>query len=107
MRFWKLEYNSRPRHLFDDGHDVSLRVEREKASFDVLERNAPLSPWNAPRNRSQGEEFYRIPPEDPICAAHGNGLPDTGHIENIVPLFCRIQDSPPPAVRFESRAAGN
>ena len=72
----------------------------------MLERNIPLSPRDASRNRSQGEEPDRIHPEDPIRAAHDGGPSDAGHIaENRGPHFDKIQYFPSPAVRLESLAA--
>ena len=102
----KSEYDSRPSHLLDNGHDVSLWVERENTRFKTLKRNIPLSLRNASRHRSQGEEFDRITPEDPIRATHDGGVSDAEHVaENLDLLFERIQCCPPPAVRFEGRVA--
>ena len=99
-------YNSRPRHHFDDGHDISLRVEREGVGFKMLERNIPLSHRDTSRNRSQGEEFDRIRPEDPIRVTYEGGLFDSVYVvERRGPFFDRIRGFPPPAVRFESLAA--
>ena len=109
LRFWKHKYNLRELSLFNyllnDGHYVGLRVECERSGFKALEKNIPLFPRDTSRSRSQGEEFDRILPGEPIRATHSDGLVHDGERESFVVRFSRVQGFPPLAVHPESRAA--
>ena len=54
-----------------------------------------------PKVKNLTESLKRIP----YVPAHDGGLLDAGHVDDSVPLFCRIQCFPSPAVRFESLPA--
>ena len=96
---------------FSDGHHIGWRVERESVSFDVLERNVPLSARNTSRSGSQGEELDTILPTQPMDATHSDGVWAAPIVvavtvtEILVQLLHRVQRFPTPTVRCEGEAA--